>query len=126
MPRLSRVTGKCSHLPALFPTAQLHLADLEFKGGQYDSAERNYREYLKKEEEPQRKARARWHWRTARSLLKPSESPVPFEPKNLGPGVNSADPEYYPCITADDATLIYTRRVKAPDNYSRACRRISW
>jgi outer membrane protein OmpA-like peptidoglycan-associated protein len=28
--------------------------------------------------------------------------------------VNSSDPEYYPCITADDGTLIFTRRVKAP------------
>ncbi len=101
--------------PALFPTAQLHLADLEFKGGQYDSAERNYREYLKKEEEPQRKARARLGIENCAFAAEAIKRPVPFEPKNLGPGVNSADPEYYPCITADDATLIYTRRVKAPE-----------
>jgi len=41
-------------------------------------------------------------------------NPVHFEPKNLGPSINSADPEYYPCITADDNTFIYTRSVKDP------------
>jgi outer membrane protein OmpA-like peptidoglycan-associated protein len=43
------------------------------------------------------------------------KNPVPFDPKNLGPNVNTADPEYYPCITADDSTLIYTRRVTDPE-----------
>ncbi len=101
--------------PALFPIAQLHLADLEFRGGQYADAERNYREFLKKEDEPQRKARARLGIDNCVFAAEAIKQPVPFEPKNLGPGVNSADPEYFPCITADDATLIYTRRVKAPE-----------
>ena len=52
------------------------------------------------------------------------KQPVPFEPVNLGPGVNSAEPEYYPCVTADDRTSIYTRRVTAPRCGPTACRRI--
>lgn len=40
--------------------------------------------------------------------------PVPFEPVNLGPNINSDRPEYFPSITADDQTLLYTRDVLDP------------
>ena len=100
--------------PRFFPTAQLHLADLEFRNGQYVEAEKNYKGYLEKEQDPLRKARARLGLDNCTFAARAIQQPVPFEPKNLGPAVNSADPEYYPCITADDATLIYTRRVKDP------------
>ncbi|MEZ4788855.1 MAG: OmpA family protein [Flavobacteriales bacterium] len=101
--------------PRFFPVAQLHLADLEFRAGDYSAAEKNYSAYMKQEEEPQRKARAKLGLRNCEFAARAIQQPVPFEPKNLGPNVNSADPEYYPCITADDATLMYTRRVKAPE-----------
>jgi outer membrane protein OmpA-like peptidoglycan-associated protein len=101
--------------PTFFPTAQLHLADLEFRRGDYAAAEQNYQGFLKKEQDPQRKERARLGLANCAFAARAIQQPVPFEPVNLGPGVNSADPEYYPCITADDATLIYTRRVKDPE-----------
>jgi outer membrane protein OmpA-like peptidoglycan-associated protein len=101
--------------PRFHPVVQLHLADLEFRSGQYAEAERNYKGFLEKEEEPVRRARARLGIDNCAFASRAVQQPVPFEPKNLGPAVNSADPEYFPCITADDATLIYTRRVKAPE-----------
>lgn len=39
------------------------------------------------------------------------QNPVPFEPINLGEGINSEMSEYFPCLTADHATLLYTREV---------------
>ncbi|MCW3463327.1 OmpA family protein [Chitinophaga nivalis] len=36
---------------------------------------------------------------------------VPFQPQNLGDPINSKDPEYFPSLTIDSKTLIYTRRV---------------
>lgn len=101
--------------PGYFPVAQLHLADLEFRSGQYAEAQKNYEAYLKQEQEPQRKARAKLGIRNCEFAARAINQPVPFEPKNLGPNVNSADPEYFPCITADDGTLMFTRRVKAPE-----------
>ena len=44
------------------------------------------------------------------------EHPVPFEPKNLGPGVNSENDEYFPAMTANQELLIYTREFLAPNN----------
>lgn len=101
--------------PGYFPVAQLHLADLEFRSGQYAAAQKNYESYLKQEQEPQRKARAKLGIRNCEFAARAINQPVPFEPKNLGPNVNTADPEYFPCITADDGTLMFTRRVKAPE-----------
>lgn len=112
---ITRYREVMSIAPRFFPVAQLHLADLEFRSGQYAEAERNYRGYLEKEQEPQRKARARLGIANCAFAAEAVQHPVPFEPRNLGPNVNSVDPEYYPCITADDGTLIFTRRVKAPE-----------
>lgn len=39
------------------------------------------------------------------------QNPVDFEPFNLGPGVNTNMPEYFPSVTADDSTLLFTRRI---------------
>ncbi len=37
-------------------------------------------------------------------------NPVPFEPINLGPAINSSFDEYLPSLTADEQTLVFTRR----------------
>ncbi len=34
-----------------------------------------------------------------------------FEPRNMGDGVNSKDPEYFPTLTIDGKELVFTRRV---------------
>lgn len=38
------------------------------------------------------------------------EHPVPFEPINLGPSINSQYEEYFPALTVDDSSLVFTRR----------------
>jgi outer membrane protein OmpA-like peptidoglycan-associated protein len=37
--------------------------------------------------------------------------PYPFNPVNVGAGVNTADPEYFPTLTVDQKQLLYTRHV---------------
>ncbi|QQR98088.1 MAG: PD40 domain-containing protein [Sphingobacteriales bacterium] len=39
------------------------------------------------------------------------KNPVSFEPKNLGPNINSASDEYFPVLTPDMSQLFLTRRV---------------
>ncbi|MFK8044055.1 MAG: OmpA family protein [Crocinitomicaceae bacterium] len=39
------------------------------------------------------------------------KNPVPFEPKNLGTGVNTKNPEYFPTLTVDQEELLFTRLV---------------
>jgi flagellar motor protein MotB len=38
------------------------------------------------------------------------KNPVPFNPVNLGNGINTSDDEYWPSITADGQTMMFTRQ----------------
>lgn len=49
--------------------------------------------------------------RNARFVQQAMANPVPFEPRNLGPGVNTANDEYFPSLTADGESLVFTRRL---------------
>ena len=100
--------------PKYFTPASLHLAQLEFGQQRFDDAEKHYRLFLTLDDEPMRKARALLGLENCAFAREAVQHPVPFDPKNLGSGVNTAEPEYYPCITADDATLLFTRRVADP------------
>lgn len=39
------------------------------------------------------------------------KNPLKFNPVNIGPGINTKDPEYFPTITVDGKTLLFTRRI---------------
>ncbi len=39
------------------------------------------------------------------------KKPVLFNPESVGPGINTEDDEYWPSITADGQTLMFTRQV---------------
>lgn len=43
--------------------------------------------------------------------------PVPFTPINLGDSINSTHDEYLPALTADDETIIYTRKDEAGEDF---------
>jgi outer membrane protein OmpA-like peptidoglycan-associated protein len=45
------------------------------------------------------------------------KKPVPYKPENLGLNINTPNQEYLPTITADDSTLIFTRRSNQEDFY---------
>ncbi len=45
-----------------------------------------------------------------RFIVKAMANPVPFDPIDLGPAINSSFDEYLPSLTADEQTLVFTRR----------------
>lgn len=44
-------------------------------------------------------------------------NPVPFEPINLGPNINTENSEYLPSLTADGQTLVYTVRIGMNEDF---------
>lgn len=42
---------------------------------------------------------------------------IPYQPINLGENINTANQEYLPTVTADDSTIIFTRRTNQEDFY---------
>jgi outer membrane protein OmpA-like peptidoglycan-associated protein len=52
--------------------------------------------------------------------LEALKHPVPFKPVNIGPEVNTADDEYFPAITADENTLIFTRKINNNEDFYKS------
>ena len=95
-----------------YPAAWMMLAECYFSQGNYDEAEKAISKFI-----PYPKNDVKQEKRSqlilsscifAKSAL---QHPVPFEPINLGQGVNTENNEYYPCITADEQTLLFTRLI---------------
>jgi outer membrane protein OmpA-like peptidoglycan-associated protein len=103
--------------PTFYPTGWMMLAECYFGLGKYEEAERSISAYMptpKKDIKTEKRAQL-----ILSSCIYAKGSlnhPVPFEPKNLGPNINSPMDEYYPCITADNGTILYTRHVKTQTN----------
>lgn len=99
--------------PNYFPAGWLMLGECYFAEGNYEEAEKavtKFMPYPKKDKLTEKRAQliiASCVY--AKNALR---NPVPFEPINMGAGVNTEQDEYYPCITADQQTLLFTRLVK--------------
>jgi outer membrane protein OmpA-like peptidoglycan-associated protein/tetratricopeptide (TPR) repeat protein len=86
------------------------LANLQYEKGQYENAKNNYESYLKfPNVNPNFADVARYNLNNCIFSINAIKNPVPFEPKNLGDGINSPFDEYFPAITADEKTFLYTR-----------------
>jgi outer membrane protein OmpA-like peptidoglycan-associated protein/tetratricopeptide (TPR) repeat protein len=46
--------------------------------------------------------------------------PVPFKPVNMGAAINTADDEYLPVVTADESTLIFTRKINNNEDFYKS------
>lgn len=88
------------------------LANAQQLNGDYDAAIKNYDYYvINRNANPDLVNQAykmRDNCVFARDAIK---NPLPFTPINMGAGINTADPEYYPTITVDGKTILFTRRI---------------
>ncbi len=95
---------------SFFSNTYFQLAQMEMSVGAYEDAIKHYNIYLeKKRVNPRSKEKAEQQLRNAEFGAKAVKQPVPFDPTNLGPNVNTADYEYFPVLTADRQTLVFTR-----------------
>ena len=98
---------------SIFPMGYYMLGECYFSLAEYDKAEQAITTYTKIP-----KANPNVHYRAQLILescvfaKQSMKYPVPFNPLNLGPQVNTENDEYFPCITADTKTLLFTRLLK--------------
>ncbi|MGE0638613.1 MAG: OmpA family protein [Bacteroidia bacterium] len=96
--------------PTFFPNAYYILGNIQMQVGKYDDAKASLENFLQlKNTKGETREKAKLAIRTAEFGSEAMKKPVPFDPKNLGPGVNTADAEYFPALTADEQTLVITR-----------------
>ncbi len=101
-----------------FPNAMYNLGRLEFRLGEYENALHHLESFLAYENKDERVVRkANRDIRNCRFALEGIRHPVPFEPINLGPTINSPLDEYWPSLTADEQTIVFT--VLVPGRYLR-------
>lgn len=96
--------------PDFMATSYKQLADVQFRTGDYKAAVGNYQIFMtKKRVNPKIREEAERYLKNAEFGAVLKERPVPFDPKNLGPSVNTDQYEYFPVLTADEQTLVFTR-----------------
>ena len=100
--------------PDFLSTSYKQLADVQFKTGDYESALSNYQIFMtKKRVNPQIREKAGRYMKDAEFGAVAKKKPVPFDPKNLGKAVNTKQYEYFPVLTADEQTLVFTRNTRS-------------
>lgn len=104
--------------PINYQVINFTLGRLNFFLGKYEDAKKAYEYYLKyPKANPENVLIAKRDIASCDFALKAIKNPVSFNPKNLGEGVNTDLDEYFPCVTADDQTLLFTRLLKDPQAY---------
>lgn len=96
--------------PDLYPPVYFFLGKLQIGMGDYKNAEVSFKQYLSYEDlEEYSKSVAERNILNCQFALQSLQSPVEFEPINMGSEVNSIYPEYFPTMTVDGRIMIYTR-----------------
>ncbi len=97
--------------PDFFPPAGLYLGKSLFRTGQYEEAHQRLKAfYLRDDVSKSLQERAETLLQHCDFALESMAEPVAFIPKNAGQAINSRHAEYSPTLTADEMTLIFTRK----------------
>lgn len=95
-----------------------YLGNLEYQAGEFENAIRTLNAFVQiQSANPDNVNKAYGMIQAAELAIESLKNPMKFEPINIGPGINTADPEYFPTITVDGKTILFTRRIddKAPN-----------
>ena len=105
----------------LYPQAYFYMAKLQHKSGRYEEAITNYGLMLQNStRNDERRILLESLISDCRFAIEQMQHPLPFNPQNLGSAVNTSKAEYFPCLTVDGQTLLFTRREKAEgENYEQ-------
>lgn len=99
--------------PKFFPRNYFDLALAQLLSAKYADAQRNLETYLKFDRiNPNTKEQALQYLKNAKFGVEAMKNPQPFKPVNVGPGINSSNYEYFPALTADGKTFLFTRNIR--------------
>jgi len=99
------------------PEVTFGLAEVEFATQDYDKAKQLFNDFLAIDVSSERARKAKKYLLDCDFAKIGIAKPVKYSPVNLGNGVNTADPEYFPALTADGETMIFTRQVNGNEDF---------
>ena len=95
-----------------WPLAYFRLATVEWTLDKYAEAAEHTALFLASNPQNEKiKSEAEQLGANAAFAAKAIENPVPFDPKSVGNGINTELDEYFPCLTADGETMVFTRNM---------------
>ena len=105
---------KAMHIDSVvYKPAFFTLATSEFMSGNYEKALQHYNNYLKLDKISEtNKAESIKNIKNCEFAIEALKKPVPFSPESVGKGINTPDNEYWPSITADGQTMMFTRQAR--------------
>ncbi|MES2513041.1 MAG: OmpA family protein [Bacteroidota bacterium] len=107
--------------PKLFVDNSYYLGGAYLHEGMYDKAVGAFETIIKAERiNPNLKDEAAKQLKNAKFGADAVKHPVPFTPVNVGPGINTADYEYFPALTADGSTFMFTRNLREGEGVNAA------
>lgn len=102
--------------PNFFPAGYYSLASYELADAQYEGAKEHFLRYISNPAaNAEKKTDAALQIKKCDFALDAIKHPVPFDPKNLGPNINSEFDEYFPSFTVDESELLFTRNITSAE-----------
>ncbi len=104
--------------PGFFPSSYYDCGNAEMKLGRYADAKKDFQTYLdthRPNASPTTIENARQGIDDCDFATNAIAHPVPFNPINMGEKINSDACEYFPNVTADDQTFLFTRNRQEKD-----------
>ena len=90
-----------------------YLAALQNAVGEYEKSNKNLEIFVRNRNANQQLVNQARDLEAANVFaMEALKNPNKFDPINIGPGINTADHEYFPTITVDGKTILFTRRIK--------------
>lgn len=102
--------------PTAIPNNLYFLGEIEFREGNYGKSKRYFSQFIELENQvdPKLINKSNRKLDNIHFAIQAKQNPYPFEPKNMGPSINSEFAEYFPSMTVDEKTILFTRRLPAP------------
>ena len=99
--------------PDFYPLAWFNMGNAWMAIGEYEKARESYTILASHHLVPERyHSLADQKIKNCDFAIRAIQNPVPFDPVDIGSSVNTGDDEYWPTLTADEQTLIFTRQTK--------------
>ena len=103
--------------PGFYLKNYLNIAIIELHTGLYQDAKNDFESFINsKNADIINVKRAQYMLKECEFGINAVNNPVPFNPLNLGDSINTIYSEYLPSVTADEHTLVITRRLPKDEN----------
>ncbi|MGD9978315.1 MAG: OmpA family protein [Bacteroidales bacterium] len=103
--------------PSFYPNAFYTLGRFYLQVGEYQKAQNNLEHFISlKDISKNLEKSAHENIERCKFALNAVENPVPYNPVNIGTNINTDLDEYWPSLSADENTLVYTVKLPKPVN----------